>query len=270
MTRRLALCLSLVVGIAAATSVHAEPDDPALAHAVYRGDLIYALDQAAWVSTDAMLAQIPNPRSVGVSGWIVEGTVNPFHVTYYRADPERPTAVFTAEVVNNRVISTHLLGSGEDNRLTPIEVRMIRAREVAGQQKTQLCTSGAKNAVVLPPVTVNEPVSVYVLTSQVKTGEYPAGGHYEFDIDADGKVISSRTFTRACLNLTQAPLAKGQKPVAVFITHLLDTTPTEIHVFLSRWMGLPVVVATPSSLPAAPGPPRMWVVDGDQIRLLKH
>ena len=45
------------------------------------------------------------------------------------------------------------------------------------------------------------------------------------------------------------------------VTHLLDPYPTEIHVFLSLWMGKPLYVMT--------GPETVWIVDQGKIRRSK-
>ena len=43
----------------------------------------------------------------------------------------------------------------------------------------------------------------------------------------------------------------------VFVTHLLDPHPTELHVYLSLWSRKPVAVGT--------GEDRIWVVSGTRI-----
>ena len=45
-----------------------------------------------------------------------------------------------------------------------------------------------------------------------------------------GKVIESRKFTNSCISLGNRG-ANGETPTAVAISHSLDRTPTEIHVF---------------------------------------
>jgi hypothetical protein len=263
--------VGLLIGLLAATSTTAAtsgPEGTALRRAAERGDLIYDLDQAGSVSTDELLKQLPDPASSGIAGWIVEARGDRLDVTYYRSDHDRYTAAFTAQVQGKAVVASHMLAAGENARLTPVEIRMIQAREIAKRQNVQPCTAGAMNTVVLPPAAPDDPISVYVLTAQVKTGEYPAGGHYEFDINAQGDVVSSRKFTYSCLSLSsRAP--GGSTPAGLVLTHMLDVTPTEIHVYLSKLSRLPVYVLTPVSRPASSDAHRIWAVNGDRIELVQ-
>ena len=56
------------------------------------------------------------------------------------------------------------------------------------------------------------------------------------------------------------PPEKGQL-AALTVTHLLDPVPTEIHVFSSLSIHLPVLVATTSNA-------HLWAVEGNRIRLV--
>jgi hypothetical protein len=138
---------------------------------------------------------------------------------------------------------------------------MISARQVAAQQGKTPCGASTFNTVVLPPASPSDVVAVYLLTPQLKTGEYPAGGHYEVDVAADGSVAASRAFTRSCLTLGRPPPSPGMRPSAMFLTHLLDPTPTEIHVYLSLWSKETLFVGIQA--PAL----RVWEVNGSTISL---
>ena len=268
MLKRLGL-LGLVAAALSSPAAAAPPDAAALKRAADRGDRLYAYDQAAWVSTDEMLKQLPNPKAAGVAGWIVEETVDHLHVVFYRVEHDTRAAVFTAEVLGKQVLSTHRLSPTDDNHLTPFELRLIQAREAAATEHVDSCTAARMNVVVLPPSGGQNPVPVYLLSAQVKKGEYPFGGHYEVDVGPDGKVVAKRAFTHACLNMPAPPPAAPGKPAFAVVTHLMDFSPTEIHVFLSRWMGTPVVVLTPVTDPPT-SEHRTWIVDGDQITLAKN
>lgn len=123
------------------------------------------------------------------------------------------------------------------------------------------CAAKPFNTVVLPPSSANAPVSVYFLTPQTTNDAIPFGGHYEVDVDAAGRSSAVRRFTNSCLAMPTHPnLPKGAKPDSLVVSHLLDPTPTEIHVFSSLAMHLAVLVATPGP------PPRLWTVQGTQIQ----
>ena len=258
-----------LAAIAATSAVAAAvSDDLAVQRAIERGRLIYAYDQAAWYSTDELLKQIPDPQAAGVSGYVVEPRGNQLHVVYYKSDKAGTAAVFSAEMDGRTVTASHLFATGENAALTPVEIEMINARNyaraAANRSRTGPCVAAPFNSVVLPPVKLFDPVTVYLLTPQVKAGEYPAGGHYEYEISVSGDILSTRPFTRSCITLGGQPSKPGMKPVASFITHLLDPTPTEIHVYLSLWMGQPLYVGTQSPT----GETRVWAVEGDHIRLI--
>lgn len=226
-----------------------------------RGRMIYAFDQAAWYSTDEMMRKVARANLPRRGGWIVEPKGSLLRVTFFGVEGDTPLAYFRADMAGSKVVESHVFASGEDRTLSAMETRMALAEQTAvaeGRNKAR-CTAGPFNTVVLPPVAPNAPVAVYLLSPMVTTGEYPAGGHYEIDVGSDGKVASQREFTKSCLNLNPEAAAKaGTTPAAVIVTHLLDPTPTEIHVYLSLWMGQPVFVLTPPDGQA-------WGVQGGQV-----
>ncbi len=264
---------ALGVAFALVGASRAAPTDDeaaALKRASARGALLYAYDQAAWVSTDELLRQVPDPRTLGVRGWIVEERTDALRAIYYKLDNGQPSPVFTADVKGKTIIASHVYAAGEDASLTPIELRMIKARGVAIEHRGPPCAAGSPNLVVLPPHSADDPIPVYILSPQAKTGEYPAGGHYEVDVAPDGSVASSRSFTKSCLVLSTAPGPGGAKSVGMALTHLLDTRPTEIHVYLSLWTGMPLFVVTPTTLPPDPDHYRSWMVTGTKIAEVKN
>jgi hypothetical protein len=111
------------------------------------------------------------------------------------------------------------------------------------------------NTAALPPAAAGGPVSVYLLSPQVSTGELPLGGHHRVDVAEDGRALSERSYTKACLTVPRP----GAGAVGMVVSHLLDPTPTEIHVFTSLSAKLPVFVATAA---------RSWAVDGASVTVL--
>ena len=51
------------------------------------------------------------------------------------------------------------------------------------------------------------------------------------------------------------------KPSAIVVSHLLDSVPTEAHVFSSLTSRLPIYVVTTSNK-------RLWSIEGSSIRLV--
>lgn len=248
----------LLLAGAAAAQGPAEPhplstvDHAAINHAIARGRLIYAYDQAAWVATDELLRQIPDPKDAGISGWVVESRPQGLRVVFLRRSGPKPTAAFTVDVNGRAIVATHRLEPGEDATLSEADLAMVAALDVAVRQPLARCVDEPFNAVVLPPSPDDGVVPVYILTPQVKAAEYPVGRHYELDVAKDGRIVSQRAFTKSCLAMSSPPDSVG-----LMVPHFLDRTPTEIHVWLSLWARKPVYVAT--------GPDVLWVVQGDKI-----
>lgn len=216
-----------------------------------RGALLYAFDQAAWHSTDAMLAKgLPQETMQAIRGWVVEPDGDLLSVTYYGFEGTTPYAIYIADIRDGKVVSDRV--PGPDGRaLSARGARMAAAASVAREQPFPHCVDRPFNTVILPP----EPdgvVPVYLLTPMLNAGEYPFGGHHEVDVGPDGKVVGTRDFTKTCF-----PMKPTREVEMVFVTHLLDPHPTELHVYLSLWSHKPVAVGT--------GEERIWVVSGTRI-----
>lgn len=221
----------------AQTATPAPAESPADATAIRlaqeRGKLIYAYDQAAWHGTDDMLEKVRNPeRTMG--GYIADGPAEAPTLIFYSNDPANPQALYIAQFRGNRLVSGKLLGPNDDRSLSPRVRAMIAAKRSATEAfraapSTFGCSDKPFNTVVLPPVTPDGPMLVYMLTPQVETGKLPFGGHFRVEVGADGKAGAIRGFTRSCLSL---PVPE-ESDAFIGITHLLDPVPTEIHVFSS-------------------------------------
>lgn len=124
---------------------------------------------------------------------------------------------------------------------------MVVARTTATMPDTlnkvgvRRCSSAPLNSVVLPPVTPDGAVPVYILTPQATSNSFPIGGHYRIDIAADGSIAGSRAFAKSCIALDREQ--GGAKAAMLFITHVLDPQPTEIHVWTSLASNMPLAVA---------------------------
>jgi hypothetical protein len=123
------------------------------------------------------------------------------------------------------------------------------------------CERSAANSVVLEPATPDGDISVYILTPQVVRDRYPFGGHYRIDVGRDGSIKNSRAFTNTCIAMAARP-PQGAIPAGMFITHVLDGQPTEIHVWISLVANLPVYVGT---IPSK----EMWAVQDGSARLIQ-
>jgi len=262
--------LLLLAGLASASPDPAREVIPrstaqlaAVSEAERIGRDIYDFDQAAWGSTDALIAAMPNYTAAGIKGWIVEREGGGTVAIYYGWADEHPYKIFVAHMQGRTVTASHVLGPTEDRGMTQIEERMVAARTAGLTQETlakagiKVCTSGSINTVVLPPPTATAPVPVYILTPQSSNDSFPIGGHYRIDIAADGSIASSRGFAKSCIAMDRP---KGSSDPQMFVvTHLLDPQPTEIHAWISLAGGLPLaVVIVPSR--------DLWIVQNGRMK----
>lgn len=260
--RRLVAILCLFLAVAGLVPVAAQtPDERGRLDWVQRrGRLLYEIDRAAWVTTDDLTERVGDLARAGVRGWTVERDGAGYAVTYFSGEGAARAALYHGRVENNRVVSAQVFPAGSRPLLTQVQRRLADARGAVARMDAWACARSGLNIAVIPPDASDAPIDLYVLTPQTQTGVYPAGGHSRATLSPTGEVLSQRAFTNGCIELSDRPEGSGA-PAALVITHLLDPIPTEIHVFLSIWIGLPVFVGTRD-------PHRVWEVGGDTIHLV--
>lgn len=227
------------------------------------GANIYLMDRAAWVASDALTAKLPRDRLTGIGGWVIERGGDRLVVTFYRDKGDAARAFFVVDVRNGKVTNSRLLDAPV--AMTQSQLRLVHARDAATTEAVargyRPCTSAPFNTVILPPIGPESPTLVYLLSAQVENGTYPIGGHYRIVVGPDGKVVSSRPFTKSCINMTPKAGPRGETPAGLFVNHILDPLPTEAHVFSSFAARMPVLVGT--------GDKRVWEVKGNEITISK-
>jgi hypothetical protein len=253
--RVLLAALAALLAVPADAAPKLSKDEQAKLEAIAeRGRLIFELDRAAWVATDDLREQLPNFAEAGVRGYVIEREADGPVVTLYGDQGAGLVAMYVAKIGAGGIVSSRVLGAGERRPLSQIQRRMAEARLAALKKGRGACTVSAFNTAIIPPASEADPVDVYLLTAQTETGVHPFGGHYLVRVGSDGGLISERAFTKACINLRDDP-----KAVGLFLSHVLDPRPTEIHVFLSLSMNRPVFVGTHD-------PKRVWVVERGRIK----
>lgn len=237
-----------------------------------RGDAMFAYDQAAWHATDKFQEDLRRQgvdlaklAAQGFKGYIVEpGEGGQLLASFYAQRDGRSFALARYRVTGSTVSGGGLVEPDSTATLSLLALRMIDAREKAIQQMAlpdhALCSNSPANTLVLPPQ-ADGSVPVYVLTSTAVGGVYPAGGHYRFDYDADGKLSGERRFMKSCFPIDYRS-KDGNTLKAVFLTHLLDPQPTEIHVFVQRNIPISLMVGTVSNN-------AMWSVEAGKVRYVR-
>lgn len=205
-----------------------------------RGALIYAYDQAAWHSTDALMVDVDVSANPSLRGYIVvpdpDGRLR---AIYYATSPRGLVAFRSYSVgADGSVVR---LTADNGSPLSGMALRMIAARDTAleyvGTNRLGFCDRAQPNTVVIPPDS-NGHIAVYVMTPQMKPGHVAVGGHYRFDFDSNNTLLRHRKFTNSCLVI---PPPQGEGATFV-MNHLLDEQPTEIHAFLSRTIQFPLTI----------------------------
>lgn len=240
--------ISALLALAAATLAVPAWADPtpaqleAARQAEARGAEIYAYDQAAWHSTDALQADLRKRGQSreqifeqGMRGYVVEPAEGGLLlVTYYGQKDGRTWAMARYWVLGSQVRKGGFLTDEDDSALSPLALKLVEIRgkaiEAAIGQKAFLCTKGNLNVVVLPP-RADGSIPAYAMSSSIESGVFPAGGHYLYVFDAGGKLISSRAFSKGCINVDSRAVPK--EAAGYGLSHLLDPQPTEIHAFVS-------------------------------------
>lgn len=230
------------------------------------GEALYNYDQAAWHTTDTMLADLPDPASTGLRGWVVTPADNGWLVTYWKPDGDGFSGVYSAVWTGKDVIERKLL-EGADTNLTDGQVELIRAGRATDPATLERCIAKPFNTVIMPSGKADGSIYVYYLTPQTSLDSVPLGGHFRFEV-LGGKVVGERRFAKSCISLPIKHDVDGKgKLASLVITHLLDPVPTDVHVFSTYATKLPLFVMTMPNK-------SLWVVEisngSPRIRLLKR
>jgi hypothetical protein len=189
-----------------------------------------------------MLAAIKNPEKAGIKDWIVLNAEQGAKVIYYAKDDQGLYAVYSAIWTGAKIIDGRVFTLNEREALSPEEVRIATIFQSMPKDGIWTCSNQNANIVTLPRETLEGSDSIYILTPQSALGVYPAGGHNRVDMK-DGSFVSKRPFSKGCLDLGGTGKGKGDA-VAFMVTHMLDPTPTEMHVFTALAANKPIFVAT--------------------------
>jgi hypothetical protein len=222
---------------------------------------LFAHDSAAATATDELASRKILESDKRLRGWLTDSDGNEaVLVTFVGEEAGAISALYRVRVSAGDAAPRFEALDKPEPLGESAAARWLARQDALGrlEKREDLC-SERYNTVVLPADSATAgAIHVYLLAATTRAGEIVAGGHFRYDYSADGrKFQSQRAFTKSCFRI-QPPDEKQGKPVAFFLTHLLDPTPTEIHVFLSRLHGQMVMVGTSYGT---------WIVDGADIKL---
>ncbi len=228
----------------------------AIERAATTGAELYEHDQAAWHGTDAMLADIRDPRGEGFRGYITERTGDGVALLFIKGGDDELSAAWRA-LYRGGEVREH---GRVDQPLTEAQIRIFRARLIAiAAPLPQQCAQNY-NTVTLPraePGADGADVDVYLMPAMTTNAEVPFGGHFRIAVDTSAGVVrETQRFTNGCLTVPRDNTAVG-----LMVTQLIGDTPTEVHVFESLTVGIPVYVSTRSGT---------WAVEGATIRPIEE
>jgi len=250
MLKRLLVAIAFTT-FAAAAHAQTPEQQAAVERAAAVGWDLYEHDQAAWHGTDAMLADVSDPNAEGFRGYITERTPEGVQLLFIKGEDGHLTAAYRA-LWRDGALREH----GRINQpLTEAQARIFRARQIATSVSPPQQCAPQYNTVTLPraaPGPDGADIDVYLMPAMTSNEDVPLGGHFRLAIDSTaGQVREIARFTNGCITLR-----RGERNVALFITQLLGDTPTEVHVFESLTVSLPIYVSTNSGV---------WSVNGRTI-----
>lgn len=225
-----------------------EAETEAVRQAESRALDMWWYDQAAWHGTDAMLADygvedLPSllEKVPDLVGYVATPTDDEavIDLVFVAREGEALKVAAHYPMANGEVREgRELFEAGKRPDLAGVALRMFKARDTmmarAIEDKISLCSESSPNTLVLPPDAAGN-IDVYIMTSTLDASRYPIGGHYRYEIDKTGNVAGSRSFTKSCIDAVASDGAE-----MFVVSHLLDPTPTEIHLFAS--MHLPIAL----------------------------
>lgn len=249
MFRRSALLLCLTLGLPAAAQALETPEEfrMAVSTARARGVGLFVHDVSTATASDELMRRKIPERDKRVQGWLSEipHGQQAVVVTFVGEEGGAPSALYRVRVPMDGKPEFESLQPAVALRGAELARWTARQNALAELQKREDLCSARYNSVVLSPDPAPDGlIHVYMLAATDKPGVVVAGGHFRYDYSPDGtKLESQRQFTKSCFTVDAPDEEKG-KPAGFILTHLLDPTPTEIHVFLSRLHDQGIYVGT--------------------------
>jgi len=259
-----ALCVAITAGAETRTLEIPADYRMAVSTASMRGIAMFMHDTATARASDELMERKVFERDPRLEGWLTEVVQDRelVVVDFVGTDDGKPAVLYRVEVpAGDSKLRFEAMKPAVP--LTDSQQARWTARKLATaelEKREDLCARQYNPVVIYPDPAPDGLIHVYLLAATTEAGVVVAGGHFRYDFSPDGKLLESqRAFTKSCFNI-EAPDPKKGKPVAFMLTHLLDPTPTEIHVFLSRLHGQAIYVMTDAG---------NWSVEGGEIRFLE-
>lgn len=243
--RNLIKSVFLTTALLASPFATAQDYEPEIDNVETLGKIIYQLDQAAWHTTDALLADA-GADIPGLAGWISVQDGRDI-VTKFIAERDGVlSSVWEAISRKSKVRKSVLLKAPKP--LSEAELALWRAKKAPMKTEFEFCKQFLPmNSLVFPiPGDAQGRLYVYYFSASKTPGEVVLGKHYRFTVSADGNEISeTRSFTNSCFSIGPPPAGKNLAGLSA--THLNAPYPEEHHVFANLSAGVDLYVGTPEN-----------------------
>ncbi|MBB4658870.1 hypothetical protein [Parvularcula dongshanensis] len=208
------------------------------------GHLIFDQDTAAWVATDALLADKEYAELIGadIRGWVSYEDGDAYETAFVGLRDDEPSALFRVRSRGRQVLAEERLPDG--SALTAIEALRWRARTAIMDQSIERCNDfpSINTAVVPIPGDPEGKLYGYIFSATRVPNLVVLGKHYRFTVSPDGNdVLQKRDFSKTCIAVANQP---ENNAGALFITHIMTPYPEEHHVFASLAHDVPIYVGT--------------------------
>lgn len=192
------------------------------------GRLLFEYDVAAARATDAVFEQNFDLSSYPVRGWIVTEDNDGFLVAFIGEHTDGYRAIFDVRLSSSGEAEVHF---ANNRSLSHEELSQFRARQLTRPRISEYCSDRYNSVVLKDPA--GAAWLVYWIAATTDPDLIPVGGHYRFTVSMDGLTIQSADrLSRSCLNLDKKDIPKETSLAALFVTHIVSSTPLETHVFL--------------------------------------
>ena len=228
------------------------------------GVQLYLLDKAAAIGTDVLRDKLGNLESQGLGGYLPlrEGDEqgrdkDSFLVTFFTTGQPAQVA-YEIRVFIRPGTQTEYHAFNPPKPASAGLSLLMQARQAAIHALPDILQP--LNPVVLAGAAYGENgILVYLLAGTTKPDVAVFGRHYRVLVGEDGTTVKYvRPLSKSILELpTRRP--NGEKPEALWVTHLVTDWPLETHVFASLLYKLPVYVGTSRGT---------WRVNGAKIAFL--
>jgi len=226
------------------------------------GQAIFSLDTISAAGTDLLFANVKDPGSKKLGGYITlpdvddDGNFKKAYIVTFFTEDEPPRIAFEMRFTKD---SKPTFDAFDPPKAASAKfVDLVHARQVAIEALPS--SSQPINPVLIPGAARGEKgLLVYLLAGTAKPNVAVLGQHFLALVPYGATDVSyMKPLSKSAIEIpTLSP--DGEKAAALTVTHIVTDYPLETHVFASMVADVPIVVVTNRG---------EWLVDGPKISFL--